>query len=285
MLLCKPQLPMAYALWKLGAYNMIGELLKDAIENVERAILEYLPHYVYIAYSGGRDSAALLDIIARLKPHNFAGVMAIDTGLSCDGWADMIRQHTAANNLPVDIVTGRGWAWYEQNVMDYGFGYTPNQHVIYYRMLKERAIHSHIAKHPKKTRIMYLTGVRRDESIKRQNTPISMVYRRRITVNPLVNFTGAVIDRYLSTVAKWWNNPYYDTVGSSGDCLCGWTCKNSAQTIERVHPEIGGRLVSLSNRSVSAGLWPYGVRGDKYDPPHGSDTMPPDSLCVNCSRV
>lgn len=260
----------------------IAELLKDAVDNIERSILEYLPHHVYIAYSGGKDSAVLLDIVSRLRPHNLRGIMAIDTGLSCDGWQGMINKHASSVGLPVTIATGKGWNWYAENVMAYGFGYTPNQHVVYYRMLKERAIHSHIANHTAKTRIMYLTGVRRAESIKRADTPLSMQYRRRITTNPLINWTDDAVSTYLDKIALWWANPYYNQVGSSGDCLCGWTCKNKASDIVRHNPNIGEKIARLSDDAVSAGMWPYGTRGDVYIGP--IEVMPADSLCVNCER-
>lgn len=261
------------------------EKLHETVNILDEQFAKWLPHKVFVAYSGGRDSAVVLDIAIRHNYKRLAGVMAIETGLAADGWRDMVRGHCDALAVNLEFVSGCGWEWYEEDVMRYGFSYTPGQHTIYYRMLKERAIYRHLkaSKRGRRDRIVYLTGVRRSESAKRAKTPVSYRDGSRITVNPILHWSERDVERYLRFVADWWSSPFYATVGASGDCLCGWTCKHSAESVEENYPIIGARLVELSDRAESAGLWRYGVRGDSCKPSN-EDKMPTDSLCSDCDK-
>lgn len=111
--------------------------------------------------------------------------------------------------------------WYSDNAINYGFPYTPMAHALLYRNLKERAINDYTRN--KKgdglyNRVVSFTGVRRAESRRRSNR--DLVYRSgaRITVNAIVDFTNRERDLYLSHFLPWYSNPYYATVGNSGDC-------------------------------------------------------------------
>lgn len=240
---------------------------------------QHSPKIIYVAYSGGRDSALVLALASNINAD--VRVMSIDTGLSADGWQDMVRSHVAHYGLKLEIVPGAGWEWYAQNVRSYGFGYTPGAHVYYYRKLKQQAIQNHLqaVKSSHRERVVYLTGVRRAESVARSDKPYVLRHGSRVTVNMIAHWSN---DLTLRTVASMghYHNPYYDTVGNSGDCLCGWTCRNTAEKIAQHYPIIGGKLIALSDELERAGGWRYGVRGDVQE--NNPPTMPDDSLCAAC---
>lgn len=260
-------------------------LIHETVELIDRAMAHWIPHKLFVAYSGGKDSAVALDIVNRLKYKRYVGAMSIDTGISADGWLDMVSSHCAGLGVSLDIVRGGGFEWYEKNVKNYGFGYTEGHHTVYYRMLKQEAIRKHLksVKGARRDRIVYVTGVRRSESAKRANTPLWYRSGSRITLNPLMHWGSDDVNQYLAHVAKWWNSPFYETVGTSGDCLCGWTCRQPAQHIKSVHPLIGGKLVDLENKVLADGLWRYDERPKKSQQ-LPSDDMPNDSLCANCGK-
>jgi 3'-phosphoadenosine 5'-phosphosulfate sulfotransferase (PAPS reductase)/FAD synthetase len=262
-----------------------GMFMDDAISIIHKAIEKYEPRSIWVAYSGGRDSAIVLDIASKIFQH--VNVMAIDTGLHADGWKDMVRDHVNNYNATLEFASRFGWDWYKTNVMEYGFGYTPMQHAVYYRMLKERAIQTHIQQHKQHRfdRIMYLTGVRRHESPKRMKSPLYTRKGARVTVNPIAKLDNEYSRRYHCLYLGWYSNPYYESVGSSGDCLCGWTNKNSVNDIEKHHPCIGAKLKHLEKASVGSGGWRYNERpAFTLTSDELSDDMPDDSLCVNCYR-
>lgn len=255
----------------------------ESVAIITKAIETYKPRAVFVAYSGGKDSAIILDIAAKIFAHVY--VMAIDTGLSHDNWRGLIEKHIAHySNASLEVVSGGGFDWYRENVLDYGFGYTPNQHVIYYRMLKERAIKEHIQNNKLKyhDNIFYLTGVRRAESFKRLKTPDVMKVGVRISVNAIAHYSDVYAARYHALHLAHYENPFYSQIGNSGDCACNWTCKIKLDTLKKHSPLLGAKLEALSNESVESGGWQYGTKPPLLLPSAKAETMPEDSLCISC---
>lgn len=255
-----------------------------AIDTIKKNQIEHNPIKTIVAYSGGRDSAIVLDIASQIVPRSNLQVMAIDTELACDGWKDMIMRHCSVYGLQPLFVTGDGFDWYADNVLDYGFGYTPNHHTVYYRQLKEKAIYTHL-RHTKKAhydRVLYLTGVRRAESANRRNRPLVIRHGSRVTCNPIAFFSDDEAMAYHKKNLSWYENPYYKTVGSSGDCLCGWTNKNSTHDVIKHHPKIGAKLATLEHNSIELDGWAYNGRPPVTFNDNTDAGMPDDSLCSSC---
>jgi 3'-phosphoadenosine 5'-phosphosulfate sulfotransferase (PAPS reductase)/FAD synthetase len=265
--------------------NSMRKNLTDTFGLLDFIAYHYDSPLIYVAYSGGSDSAVVLDIAAkwsRLRNIDIKA-MSIDTGLACDGWRDMVTRHCDAAGVSVDFCTGKGSDWYIENVGEYGFGYTPSAHTYYYRALKQDAIQAHVqsVKRHYHDRVVYLTGVRRAESRKRANAKWFIRHGARVTVNAIAGWGNIAKTNYLSIVAKWWSNPFYEVVGNSGDCQCGWVCKNSLADLSP-YPNLHEIIRVAQNKSLERGLNHYGERLDSVD--NGTSTMPDDSLCVNCHQ-
>lgn len=258
-----------------------GEKLTSAIQIIERAIDEHKPSSVYVAYSGGKDSAALLSLAVRSGFSDKA--MSIDTGLGADGWLSMIEAHCRQWGVSLDITKGLGREWYTRNVLEYGFGYTPSHHVVYYRMLKQRAIERHLksVKTHWRDRILYLTGVRRSESRNRQSREETYRHGARVTASPLLYWNDADVERWLRHVWPDYNNPFYELYGSSGDCYCGWTNRNKTSEFASRSPCLYEYLSQLEGHAVENGLWGYDQTPETQISLQSED-MPDDSLCRNC---
>lgn len=261
-----------------------------ALYETEQAIVESYKRndkaLMYVAYSGGSDSALVMDIAIRVcRHHNISlKAMSIDTGIACDGWHAMVQSHCDALSIDLEIVKGKhAENWYIESAGNFGFGYTPATHTVYYRMLKQDAIQKHIreTKRHHHDRIVYITGVRRAESVRRSKTETEIRHGCRVTLNAIAHWSDALKSEYLDRYCTWWRNTYYDVVGNSGDCQCNWTCANSLKDLE-VYPKLHGIVSEAERRSIASGLNRYGVRLDEHTAMNAIDDMPVDSLCINC---
>lgn len=270
----------------ISGISNIGMLLKKAVDIIEYAIAEHKPSSVFIAYSGGRDSAVVLDIAARMQIAD--GIMAIDTGLSADSWTTLINIHAQKYGIPLEFARGGHRDWYGKNVREYGFGYTRGHHTVYYRMLKQDAIRAHVRTHKTShyDRVMYLTGVRRSESPQRAKTPASIRDGSRVSVNPLIHWRSESVAAYLKVMVPDYYNPFYERYGNSGDCYCGWTCQHAAHNFRDHSPDLAAYLEALSAEQSESGLHTYGERPKKDALTIDMfEDMPADSFCVNCTSV
>lgn len=276
----------------MQAYHNTSHQMVAALKLYRSALEEHAPTRVYIAFSGGRDSAVVLDLFARYhREHPHAdrlpplAVMVIDTGLAADRWLAWTIEYCAPYRLRVDVAHGHGRDWYAANVAAHGFGYTPGQHAVYYRMLKQRAIERHLqsVKTGWRDRVLYLTGVRRAESLKRRSARPTYRHGARVTLNPLIDWQNAEVHAYHSRLLPFYDNPFYARYGASGDCFCGWTCANRVTDFSD-SPRLQKFLCSLDSDARKSHGYGYGERPDRLDASPQSATMPEDSLCANCTQ-
>lgn len=264
----------------------MSEYIKQSQSRLDDAIKLHNPIFIWIAYSGGTDSACVVELC---KHMDFRGigwaVMTIDTGLSSTGHIDKVRADMKRAKLPLSIFTGEGLDWYIENVHQYGYAYTPNQHVIYYRMLKERAIEDSIKEVKTKyhQRVLNITGVRRQESFRRKNTPFIYHSRgARVTLNLIADYSDDD-KRYVLTGNDWYHGKFTE------DCMCNWHCRYTNE--DDMNSDMRIAVQKTDELLSSCGLWTYGQKPNKeqismfHDVRSDIETMPTDSLCSNCERT
>lgn len=247
------------------------------------ALDEYNPPFIWVAYSGGADSAIVVEIMRRLNIQHKWSVMTIDTGLQSEGHIERVLDDMKRANVPCSVFSGSGLQWWVDNVRQYGYAFTPNQHSVYYRSLKERAIDKAVksAKTAYHQKILNITGVRRAESARRAKTPLIYATRRaRLSCNLIYDLGNDDKADLLRNVA-WWKGR------TTEDCMCNWHCRFNVRS--GMNSAMQSAVKAIDAEMQAAGLWQYG-----QTPSHSQraqlgsvdnvDDMPDDALCVNCAK-
>lgn len=270
----------------------------QALDILNRAYEHWQPRWVFLLYSGGYDSVcsthigwAWADSIMAL--HGRTKVISIDTGVAADGWREYIARVAHSERWRHEIWDNADPEFYYNNVREFGFPYTRQMHwQIMYRNLKERtldAVRRAHKDHPR-DRCMMITGMRRSESHQRANTPEWLKDGAALWVSPLVDWTDRDIYEY--RIARGFEpNPFYETVGGSGDCECNWGQFTDIETIERYSPRLGAKIRPIHEECQMKFGYGYGERPSKdmLIQRGGQLTLTPEirtliNLCAGCDR-
>lgn len=269
--------------------------MKSEQQILVEAIELYKPRHIAVLFSGGYDSMATAH---RMKSINTDGLpvstWAIDTKLSADGWTDYVEGVAGELSLPDFHIYNNqsGYAEFERWVTEHGCPYSPGGHNRGYNRLKNRAIDAiHMRyKQNRSDTTLFVTGVRRSESVARaQWSEYSRKKKSNICyVCPIVYWSDERIANYriqndLPT------NPFYDTVGGSGDCQCNWGNFCTLKKLQQYSPRLAnGNVATLDRLSREH----HGYGWDENPPPDWMkyqgvlfpDELDSLSLCSNCSR-
>ena len=152
------------------------------------------------------------------------GCLAIDTGVSIDGWLDFVKEETAHQGWLLKII--RTPESYEDLVRLYGFP-GPKLHRVMWSALKERALRIFAKEHPS---AVLASGVRKHESAKRfRSVKAGGTFAGLQVVQPIADWRTPKVWAYLEAHGGR-RAPAYEHLGISGDCGCG---ANSTRT-ERI---------------------------------------------------
>jgi 3'-phosphoadenosine 5'-phosphosulfate sulfotransferase (PAPS reductase)/FAD synthetase len=164
------------------------------------------------------------------------------------------------------------------------FGFPgPAQHARAYTRLKERQIEAALkdtkAGQPRRSRVMFLTGVRRAESARRATRhPIT---RRggAVFVNPLIDWTDTEMDTYRAGHAL----PESDVAAllhRSGECNCGsFAAPGEREMLRSLWPDWFERTIASLEREAEAAGIPACRWGER--PPDGL-TGEVGPMCSSC---
>lgn len=237
------------------------DLISEANNILDRAIEEHKPTHIFAMFSGGHDSIVATEIASRHP--QFSGVVHVNTGIGIEDTRIFVRS----------LCNERRWnlleyyppdRQYEDLVLEFGFP-GPGAHSKMYSWLKERPIAQLVREHKRKRfdRIMLVTGVRRQESIRRMGH-VKDIFRQgaRLWVAPLVSWTALDCRDYMAEV-ELPLNPVVDLLHMSGECLCGAYAKEGElEEISLYFPGVGQYIKDLEKRVMSNGFpWGWGSGG------------------------
>jgi 3'-phosphoadenosine 5'-phosphosulfate sulfotransferase (PAPS reductase)/FAD synthetase len=203
-------------------------------QRLTNALHETNPIAVIALYSGGYDSlvstALTVDYWRQYAPPHPLHIASINTMLSADGWREYVsgvaEELEWGNHLIINNTTG--YDEFLELVRQHGCPYSRQGHQAVFNRLKDRAIADLIRhfkqNHPRNnSNVLFVSGMRRDESPERANMP--EFSRRRDTsgwfVAPIIDWSDEAVTRYrLGRGLPL--NPFYETLGGSGDCYCNW---------------------------------------------------------------
>ena len=184
---------------------------------IDAAVAEHQPEAVCLLYSGGKDSSVVLDVCADRADY----IVHIDTGVGLKATRDFVEAECTRRDLDLIVETGES---FRDMVLKHGFP-GPAAHLYAYTLLKERALRKVRRRFVQKRgqRIMYLSGVRRDESARRMvNGQQGHVMRDGSTV-----WVAPLLDWQNDEMAAYRRDhdvrisPVYEHIHISGECLCG----------------------------------------------------------------
>jgi 3'-phosphoadenosine 5'-phosphosulfate sulfotransferase (PAPS reductase)/FAD synthetase len=259
--------------------------MRLSAERMERVVRETQPTHIIATVSGGRDSAAQVELARELG-------IKIDLILHCRTGTGIpeTTKHVVDyyGNLGPDFVMADAGSAYEAYVMRKGFfGVGRQAHNFSYRILKadpmRKAVSSHIRKGRRGIRTLLLNGARAAESDNRQKNLLeTRMDKGNLWVNIIHDWTSDDRDRYLQE-RQVPINPVAIQLCRSGECMCGTMQSHGARNeAAAIYPEWGAWLDELDRRATSKHGWGWGEPMPKPVDCRQSDLFHP--LCIGCAR-
>lgn len=255
----------------------LEEVLPDASAILAQAFDEHAPLKTYVLFSGGNDSLVLLHWATNLPSEvrdRIDGVIHVNTGIGIP----------LTSQFAVQIAAEWGWEVhelhpprsYEQVFIDDAIinGLPgPGMHRVAYARLKERPLRKFVRqqKLARFDRIMFLTGIRHDESQIRMGYTDTVIDRigAQVWVNPIYWLDNLHMAEYRQ-VHDLPKNPVSEHLHISGECLCGAFARpGELDEIAFFYPEVAERIRDIERRAEEKGLryCRWGVRRDDNDEP------------------
>lgn len=262
--------------------------MRQSIELYEQAVKDYRPTHRIAMVSGGRDSAAALEL-AHDMGIKIDLILHVRTGTGIQETTDFVTDYYG--NLGPDFAIADAGSAYEEYVMRKGFfGIGRTAHNYAYRILKatpmRKAISREIRQGKRDVRILLLNGARKLESDNRQAnlqpTRRDPASPGNIWVNLIHGFSTDDRDRYLRC-RETPINPVAIQLCRSGECMCGtMQSQQSRWEAAAIYPEWGAQLDDLEKRAKRKHGWGWGETMPKPADPRQMDMFQP--MCVGCAR-
>lgn len=274
--------------------------IEHAYSILEKYVSQYKPTTIICLSSWGHDSQVSTRLVvdwSKKYGHSLnVKVVTLDTGVAADGYTKWVKDQSKASRYNFEIWDNPdvGFGWYQENALEHGFGHTRKHHTeFYYRMLKERTIRKVLQANKKHRHenVVFISGVYRAESSERSNTPEMTKIGSGVYINPLLYWSKEQILQYRID-HKLPTNPFYETVGGSGDCQCNWGPFIDLSTLEKHSPKLAKKISSINDEIVKKHGWGWGEKpseGLKAERA-GQMTLPmieplcSPNLCSGCER-
>jgi 3'-phosphoadenosine 5'-phosphosulfate sulfotransferase (PAPS reductase)/FAD synthetase len=232
------------------------ELLEESFAVLSEAYDTHKPRASFALFSGGHDSLTATAVAFEWAERAGVELKAahINTGTGVPQTSEFVRE----------VCRDQGWELlefsppvpYEEIVMEYGFP-GPAQHGLMYQRLKERCLRQLVRQHKQemKDRIMLVTGVRSEESVRRMRH-VERIQREgaQVWAADIWNWTKRDCNRELERRGLP-RNPVVDLIHMSGECLCGAFARpGELKELEMWFPEVAERIKALQIKVEAAGL-------------------------------
>jgi len=267
-----------------------------SLKLLDSVVKEHKPIAVVGLLSGGDDSLPACAIAAMHS--SFSGMLHINTGIGVEQTREHVRtlcksqnwklweykatENTKANGAPDPI-------YYEKLVMRFGF---PGAfgHGMMYNRLKERQMLRFerdlgaSGRGKDKRRILYISGVRSQESARRKKTTeILQVKSRKIFLAIIHNWGReecGIAREYFGLP----RNPVSERLGKSGECLCGaFARKGELSELAFWYPDVAKRIKNLEMDAAIAGHT-WGWEGQPPVKPRKPNVTKDLILCTSCLK-
>lgn len=284
---------------------------------------------IFGLYSGGRDSVNTQHLLRKymkdrpLFRHFFRGIVHVNTGTAIQETTEHVREAVPAWGMKLteltpkvtylDLVLGNVRATVGPNIgrsVWLGFpGPGKLPHNVMYRRLKDEPLQrlraSLVGREGARRKVMYVGGMRWDESDKRFRTAEEVdVDGGIVWVSPVVHWTDAHMReyraRYRCEKAHRHSphrmcgdealpvNPVTENLHMSGDCACGSYAKPGEKEERRFFYRENAELIDLWEKTVrdagiAASVWGQAPpKGFNPTPAGTADGSVLERLCTNC---
>jgi 3'-phosphoadenosine 5'-phosphosulfate sulfotransferase (PAPS reductase)/FAD synthetase len=248
-------------------------------------------------FSGGKDSTVLAHCFkdtATHAAHANTGIGLEETRQfvrdTCADWGlPLLEKHPLPGQTYEDIVLGRYRANNGRQPWPGGFP-GPAAHFIMYRMLKERALRQvrrELVANPRKQRVVFITGVRTQESARRMMTTTAAGPVRRdgsvVWVSPLIGWSDEDLMTYRRVFPDVPLNEVSALLHMSGECLCGaYAHRGELDEIEEWYPAYAAYIRDLERRVQEAGVGDEAHRTWGWDKNKPKEKHRATGLCGTC---
>lgn len=209
---------------------------------------------IVVLFSGGNDSTVLAHLMRERATH-FAHC---NTGIGIEQTRQFVRDRAAEWDKPLIEVSPPKGSTYREMVVAHGFP-GPASHWVMFRHLKERGmrqVQRDFIDHPRRQRVIFLSGIRRAESARRSERDDFHREGSIVWVAPLINWTNEDMNAYRAhfVVPR---NEVADLIHMSGECLCGaFAKKNELDEIGFFFPEVKAEIEAIQVEVRRAGNAP-----------------------------
>jgi 3'-phosphoadenosine 5'-phosphosulfate sulfotransferase (PAPS reductase)/FAD synthetase len=220
-----------------------------------------------ILFSGGDDSTVLAHMFRKFATH----IAHANTTIGIEQTRQFVRDTAAGWNLP--LIEKVAPTSYRDLVLERGFP-GPAQHWKMYTRLKERCleqVRNELITNPRKQRVLFIAGRRRDESARRVDVPLNSRKGSTIWAAPLAFWSKLDLNDYRRAHPDVPRNEVSALLHMSGECLCGAFAKrDELDQIADWFPDVAAEIHALEAEVAArpgipaeACKWGWGAyRGD-----------------------
>jgi 3'-phosphoadenosine 5'-phosphosulfate sulfotransferase (PAPS reductase)/FAD synthetase len=219
-------------------------LLSEGIDRFIRADARELAGVVTL-FSGGNDSTVLAHLFRSHATH----AAHANTTIGIEETRDFVRSTCEEWGLPlIEFKPPRVEDHYANLVLEQGFP-GPGHHFKMFQRLKERslrAVRNQLVTNPRRERVVFLAGRRRQESQRRASIPEHDRVGSIVYVSPLVNWTKLDMNTYRLMEGDVPRNRVSDLIHMSGECLCGcFAHQGERAEVSQWFPEVFRQIAAL----------------------------------------